>query len=105
MIQRRLHLLRPAPLVLRPDGQQGTWTAHPSGTPAAAVDDDVIAPTPVPATDYARASVAGRAIEFTLSPLDDVRQPRNAAALFYANTGPDTRLRVEVVTQGQVLTV
>lgn len=84
----------------RPDADvSNTWQVKPDGGAAyAALDDEVTSATSVPATDWLWAGSAGRTAEVAMSPVQLAGNvPEAGTAWFYANTGPATRLVVEVV--------
>jgi hypothetical protein len=93
-----------SPVVLRPDGDVvRQWTGGTPGTAAAALDDPVVQPAPVPAADYIYAGTVGRRTEVTLADQSLGGGSARLTAWFYANTGTTTRLRVEVVQAANVL--
>jgi hypothetical protein len=87
----------PPPLViLRPKSDVVPWTVNGAPTAWAALDDEVTQPTPVAATDYIWGGGSGRVTEVSMGSTSS-GQGSTAQAWFYANTGLDTRLGVEVV--------
>jgi hypothetical protein len=91
-------------VVLRPDGDiVRAWTGGTPGSAAAALDDPVTQPTAVPATDYIYARDPARSTEVTLSTTNLHGGFAQVTAWYFANTGPGTALRVEVVQATTVL--
>lgn len=94
----------PASSVLRPDGDIARgWLGGTPGSAAAAIDDGVTQPTSVPATDYIYARDPGRSTEVSLSTASLQGGFAQVTAWYFANTGPGTTLRVEVVQATTVL--
>jgi hypothetical protein len=89
-------------VVLRPKRDVSPWTIRGSATAAEALDDPVTQPAPVNSTDYIWAGGAGNVTEISVG-TSSIGQGGLAHARFYANTGVDTRLRVEVVWRGMIL--
>jgi Polysaccharide lyase len=93
----------PPPLVvLRPKSDVEPWTVNGAPTAWAALDDEVTQPTPVDATDYIWSGGSGRVTEVSMGTTSS-GQGSTAQAWFYANTGFDTRLGVEVVSGGSTV--
>jgi len=89
--------------VLRPDGDViRQWSGGTPGPAWSAVDDDVTQPTSVSANDYIWSGGLDRVTEVSLSAAALAGSTSGSAAWFYANTGPFTRLRVDVVWGGAV---
>ena len=92
-----------ASAVLRPDGDVvRQWTGGTPGPAWSAIDDAVIQPTGVAATDYIWSGGANRVTEVNLSAAGLSGSASGSKAWFYANTGSSTRLRVDVVWGGSV---
>ena len=92
----------PSLVVLRPKSGIEPWTVNGAPTAWTALDDEVTQPTPVDATDYIWSGGPGRVTEVSLGTTSS-GQGSTAQAWFYANTGFDTRLGVEVVSGGNTL--
>jgi hypothetical protein len=90
--------------VLRPAGEVvRQWTGGTPGTAAAAIDDSVIQPTAVAATDYIYSGGAGRVTEVTLADQSPSGGTAAVTGWFYANAGAGTQLRVDLVQGVTVL--
>jgi hypothetical protein len=93
----------PPPLViLRPKSDVVPWTVKGAPTASEALGDIVTQPTPVTSADYVWAGGSGRVTEVSLGTTSS-GQGSTSQAWFYANTGVDTRLGVEVILAGRVL--
>lgn len=90
------------PTVLRPTGDVLRQWSGTAGTAAAALDDPVIQPTAVAATDFIYSGAAGRVTEVALA--DHPLSGGTAAVTgwFYANAGVGTQLRADLVQGGSV---
>jgi hypothetical protein len=91
---------QPPTLILRPQADVAQWTVHGAPTASQALSAAAKQPTPVAAGRYIWAGAPGRVIEITAG-VTSTGQGSSAEAWFYANTGADTRLRVEVVWRGK----
>jgi hypothetical protein len=90
--------------VLRPDGDIArAWLGGTPGSAAAALDDDITQPTPASAADYIYARDPGRSTEVSLSSTDLEGGFAQVTSWYFANTGPGTTLRVELVQATTVL--
>src|SRR5688572_1991034 len=92
----------PQLVILRPISDVASWTVKGASTASAALDDVVTQPTPVTSTDYVWGGGSGRVTEVSLG-TTSAGQGSTSHAWFYANTGVDTRLGVEVVLGGRAL--
>jgi hypothetical protein len=86
----------PQAVVLRPREDVASWTVHGAATASAAIDDAVTRPAPVESSDYIWAGGVGRVTEVSVG-WTSTGSASTAQAWFYANTGRDTRLKVEVL--------
>ena len=89
---------------LSPNGDvANAWQVNPSGAAWAAVDDPITQPDPVPATDGIWAGAAGRVahLGMTTTTLGS-GFVRSGRLWYYANTGPTTQLKVDVIWRGAV---
>jgi hypothetical protein len=82
------------------------WSVNPAQSAHNAVDDPVLQPTPVDASDYLYAGLPGRYIELGFTDLG----PSPRSSLFYKgqlwyynNTGPTTRLQVDLLVGGAIV--
>ena len=92
----------PQAVVLRPREDVASWTVHGAATAFAAIDDAVTQPAPVDSSDYIWAGGVGRVTEVSVG-RTSTGSSSTAQAWFYANTGRDTRLKVEVLAGAEVL--
>jgi hypothetical protein len=92
----------PQAVVLRPRADVASWTVHGAATAFDAIDDPVSNPAPVDSSDYIWAGGVGRVTEVSVG-WTSTGSTSTAEAWFYANTGRDTRLKVEVLAGAEVL--
>ena len=87
---------------LRPLRDVSGFAVEPSGTAAAALDDEVRAPSEPSYADRLRAGAANRSTTVTLADVPVPDGMDGVTAWYHAGTGAGTRLRVEAVSDGQV---
>jgi hypothetical protein len=89
-------------VILRPRSDVVPWTVRGGATASEVLDDAVIQPTPVRAGNHIWAGGVDRVTEVKVG-TTSAGAGSTAQAWFYANTGIDTRLRVDVTCDGDVL--
>jgi hypothetical protein len=92
----------PQDLILRPQNDVIPWTVHRAPSASEALNKAVTEPTQVGRGSYIWAGGVGRATEVSVG-ITSSGQGRPATAWFYANTGVDTRLRVDVIWRGAII--